>query len=286
MPINAGGRNLLQKFAAAVQDRKEKQLAEARLQKNTWRIDEQWAARAKGFGVADPDEAADIPVFRVVFIEQCGLVSTEYGFVGADRSHLLVINLGHIHREIKMLPSRLHATVTEEKPFNFVWRSILQVLSAGYLVPFRKTRIKHCMCHDVGNRLMIRMHARARGSENNSWTKFSKKPCDLHPDRNRVLNQAVLQRQDKAINPKNLSGFHCLEMALTVNRVAGRFAVAEVNKENRGTLLYEFNGCAPHNNFQIVWMGAKGQNIVSATSGIRHVLTPRFAPLSRCVDGP
>jgi hypothetical protein len=51
--------------------------------------------------------------------------------------------------------------VPEEEPLNFMRIGILQFLSGWDLIPFREPSVEHPVDHNIGDGLMVGVHARA-----------------------------------------------------------------------------------------------------------------------------
>src|SRR5579864_1304851 len=88
--------------------------SESRLAENLWTVHQQRASRTKRLGKFDADLTADVTVFGVVLVEQTRLIPAKDGLINAKGSYLCLVNVAHIDREIKSVPSWLHPAMSEE----------------------------------------------------------------------------------------------------------------------------------------------------------------------------
>ena len=72
-------------------------------------------------------------------------------------------------------------------------------MSIRQLIPFRQPRIEHAVDDDVGDRGMVGMDTRAGRGEDRSRPMHSKEAGDLQPRLHGVADEAVLQRQRRAL---------------------------------------------------------------------------------------
>jgi hypothetical protein len=75
--------------------------------------------------VLHADKTANITVLRVVLVQQGCLISAKHGFINAKRSHLQVIEIANINREVAPVPGWLHPAVSKEKQVDLVRIGVL-----------------------------------------------------------------------------------------------------------------------------------------------------------------
>lgn len=91
------------------------------------------------------------------------------GLIHAKGSHLCLVDVAHINREIEPVPGGFHPAVSEEEPLNFMGLSILQTFATADFIPFREPGVKNAMSDNLGYGLVIWMDTSTSGREHHTW---------------------------------------------------------------------------------------------------------------------
>jgi hypothetical protein len=143
-----------------------------------------------------------------------------------------------------------------------VWFGSVERVSLGQFVPLRQARVEDPVDDDVGDGGVIGMHTRAGGGEHSSGSVDPKQACNQQPRLHGIADEAVLQRERRALHTENGSGAGRLRVPGASIGVPRRLAVAQIHEQNRLPSARQLRRCAAHDHFQIVRVGAKGENVV------------------------
>lgn len=222
---------------------------------------QEWTPRLEGFGVVDADEASDVLVLDAEPFQTSGLGPAEHRAVHVDRLDLAWVRVGDIDREIECAPRSLHPAVAIEQSFDLVRFGICKRITTGHLVPFRESGVEHGVRDDIGDGLVVRMHARAIGGEHEARPVAANDSGDSQAGRWRVLEESVVKVQNLPARPEELGGTRSLLTARAVRRIARRLAVAQVDDEYAQPASGQGGNRAAHDYLDVIRVGADRDHV-------------------------
>ena len=94
-----------------------------------------------------------------------------------------------------------------------------------------------------------------------------------------IANQPIIEREECSLNTEYGGGLFGLPLPDASNGVTRRLAVTEVDEQHRHPAAYEFRGGATQDDFQIIRVGAEGDDVVLLWSVL---VVHRSTPIHGC----